>query len=117
MRGKMERIGGQTPESWAKLGTVERAGLHLEKLEVEADVQRRIIAGLEQRAAAGEAAAADRGPRPPAPPPPPDRIAAPRTPSTRSATASTPSPTASTTSPGAPAPSAWRTSTCSGRRR
>ncbi|HEY2959216.1 MAG TPA: hypothetical protein VGM21_13555 [Actinomycetota bacterium] len=59
MRARMRRVGGQTAESWAQLGTAERAGLLLDKLEIEADAQRRLIANLEQRAAAGEAEAAD----------------------------------------------------------
>ncbi len=60
MRARMERISRQTAESWAELPAVERAGLYLDKLEVEADAQRRIIAQLEHRAAGGDAEAADR---------------------------------------------------------
>lgn len=59
MRARMERVARQTPQSWAQLSASERGALLADKLEVEADAQRRIIADLEQHAAAGDVDAAD----------------------------------------------------------
>ncbi|HWO26637.1 MAG TPA: hypothetical protein VNO30_48240, partial [Kofleriaceae bacterium] len=59
MRQKMERLGEDKLGSWAALDPKQKLQLHIDKLEVEADAQRRLIAQLEH-AAGGDPEAAMR---------------------------------------------------------
>ncbi|HWO24161.1 MAG TPA: hypothetical protein VNO30_35705 [Kofleriaceae bacterium] len=50
MRQKMERLGEDQLGSWATLDPKQKLQLHIDKLQVEADAQRRLIAQLEHAA-------------------------------------------------------------------
>ncbi|MEZ4401264.1 MAG: hypothetical protein R3B06_14655 [Kofleriaceae bacterium] len=54
MRARMLRLDEATLARWHELPEAERLGLHIDKLQVEADAQRRLLDHLEDAAAAGD---------------------------------------------------------------
>lgn len=59
MQQRMKRIQAMTDVAWKGASSTDRAALVIDKLEVEADAQRRIIADLEAQAASGDIQAED----------------------------------------------------------